>query len=162
MSDLGPTSSGGPPGPATAGAGADALSRATRALRDAPETGWGDIADRLRTRLRTLSRPGRPLTVREDEAGVVQVDTRVVVDAVRRAVGALPGTRPLAVVVVVEGTRARSVRVDVAIRFGADAHASADAVRERVREVLRAVLGVAHPVDVTVADVIPDVIPDAP
>jgi len=156
MSDLGPRSVGGPPDPRTAGPGADALTRATRALREAPEPGWGDVADRLRTRLRTLSRPGRPLTVREDEAGVVQVDTRVVVDAVRRAVGALPGTRPVAVVVAAEGTRAVSARVDVAIRFGTDAHASADAVRERTREVLRTVLGVAHPVDVTVADVVPE------
>ena len=156
MSDLG---SGGPLEPVSEpapGAGSDALDRATRALREAPEPGWGDVADRLRTRLRTVSRPGRPLTVREDRAGVVQVDTRVVVDAVRRAVASLPGTRPVAVVVVAAGTRATSVRVDVAVRFGADAHAAADAVRDRTREVLQTLLDAPRPVDVTVVDVVPD------
>ena len=153
MSYLG---SGGPLEPVSApapGAGSDALARATRALREAPEPGWGDVAHRLRTRLRTVSRPGRPLTVREDRAGVVQVDTRVVVDAVRRAVAPLPSTRPVAVVVVAAGTRAMSVRVDVAVRFGSDAHAAADAVRDRTRGVLQTLLGGPRPVDVMVVDV---------
>ena len=153
MSDLGPA---GPLEPASVPApapGPDALARATRALREAPEPGWGDVADRVRTRLRTVSRPGRPLTVREDRAGVVQVDTRVVVDAVRRAVASLPGTRPVAVAVVAAGTRAVSVRIEVAVRFGCDVHAAADAVRDRTREVLQTLLGAPRPVDVTVVDV---------
>ena len=153
MSDRGAT---GPLEPASVPApvpGPDALARATRALREAPEPGWGDVADRVRTRLRTVSRPGRPLTVREDRAGVVQVDTRVVVDAVRRAVTSLPGTRPVAVDVVAAGTRAVSVRIEVAVRFGSDVHAAADAVRDRTREVVKTLLGAPRPVDVMVVDV---------
>ncbi|MFC3689817.1 hypothetical protein [Aquipuribacter hungaricus] len=144
-----------PAAPGASPTGGETLARATQELRDLPEPGWVEVADRLRSRLRSVSRPGRPLTVGEDEAGRLQVDTRVVVDAVRRAVAALPGTRPTGVAVVADGTSARSVEVDVELVYGGDVRAAAETVRAATVDVLQDLLGVTLPVDVEVVDVVP-------
>ncbi|WP_380169233.1 hypothetical protein [Jannaschia sp. R86511] len=134
-------------------AGADALARATRALQGEPEPGWPDLADRVTRRLRTVSRPGRPLTMATSDAGTLRVDQRVVVDLVRRAVTAVPACRPLDVAVAVEDQAVSSLRVQVAARYGAPVPAVAAAAREATAASLVELLGRRCPVDVDVVDV---------
>jgi hypothetical protein len=134
-------------------AGADALARATRALQDEPEPGWGEVADRLRDRLRSVSRPGRPLVLRDDDAGVLRVDERVVVDAVRRALVALPGCRPVGVDVVADDGLVARVGIQVWVDYGLDVRRVAESARAVAADVVLAVLGHACPVDVDVVDV---------
>jgi uncharacterized alkaline shock family protein YloU len=142
-------------GPGETGAvrGGSTLTMATRALQDQPEPGWPEIADRLGRRLRSVSRPGRPLTVHRDGAASLRVDRRVVVDAVRRAIDPVPACRPVAVTVATEQDRVSSVQVEVWARYGSDVHQVAAAARAAVAAVLIGVLGAPCPVHVAVVDV---------
>ncbi len=159
--------------------GPSALQRATVALQGEPAPGWSDVADRVTRRVRALSRPGRPLTVRDDDAGVVRVDQRVLVDAVRRALARVRDCRPVGVAVgtgaavtgavAVAGAAgagvatagaagagvATSVRVEVWVRYGADVREVAAQARVAVTSATADVLGTALPVDVAVVDVEP-------
>lgn len=139
--------------PAGSRSGSEALARATLALQEESEPGWSDVADRVTDRLRGVSRPGRPLLVREDDAGVVRVDQRVVVDATRRALAEVPACRPVGVTVHTEAGVATSVRVQVWAGYGVDVRQVAAAVRAATVSVLTDVLGVTLPVDVDVVDV---------
>lgn len=148
------------PGPAPGpdeGPGAATMARALRALQEQhatepDERGWAEVAGRLGSRLSQVSRPGRPLLVREDGAGAVRVDQRVLVDAVRRAVRTVPGARPVGVQVEAVDAVVQGVGVEVWVRYGVDARSTATAVREVTAAVLVDVLDVECPVDVAVVD----------
>lgn len=104
--------------------------------------------------------------MRDDDSGVVRVDQRVVVDAVRRALSRVRDCRPVGVAVGTGGAVAgaagaagagvaSSVRVEVWVRYGADVREVAAQARVAVADVTADVLGMTLPVDVAVVDVEP-------
>ncbi|MGJ7440740.1 hypothetical protein [Aquipuribacter sp. MA13-13] len=137
--------------------GTSALARATRALQDEPEPGWPDLAERVSRRLRSVSRPGRPLVVQVGDAGTLRVDQRVLVDTVRRAVARVPGCRPVGVDVRSQEQEVTSLRVQVWARYGSDVRAVATDARAVAVGSLQDVLARPVPVDVDVVDVDVDV-----
>lgn len=138
--------------------GEGVLARATRAMQDEPEPGWPDLAERVSRRLRTVSRPGRPLTVQVDDAGTLRVDQRVLVDVVRRAVAGVPGCRPVGVEVRALEQQVTSLRLQVWAGYGLDVRAVADDARTAAVGSLRDVLVGRVPVDVDVVDVDVDLV----
>ena len=139
----------------TADGGPDALARATRALQEQDEPGWSEVSDRVRRRLRTVSRPGRPLMVHDSGAGTIRVDERVVVDTVRRAVAQVPGCRPVAVAAHADVQVLASLRLAVWASYGTDVRAVAAAARGAAAGAVVEVLGRGCPVDVAVVDIDP-------
>lgn len=137
----------------------DALARATRALQGEDEPGWPHLAERVSRRLRTVSRPGRSLTVQVGEAGTLRVDQRVVVDTVRRAVSQVPGCRPVDVTVLADEQVVTALRVHVWVTYGTDVVSVAAVARAAAAGSLEEVLGRLCPVDVDVVgvDVVDDV-----
>ncbi len=133
--------------------GEGALARATRAMQAEPEPGWPDLAERVSRRLRTVSRPGRPLTLQVGDAGTLRVDQRVVVDTVRRAVAQVPGCRPVGVDVRAQEQQVTSLRLQVWAGYGRDVRAVAAAARAAAVDSLQDVLARRVPVDVDVVDV---------
>lgn len=130
-----------------------ALARATRALRDEPDPGWPELAEQVSRRLRTVSRPGRPLTLQASATGTLRVDQRVVVDTVRRAAAQVPGCRPVGVDVETDAQQVARVRLEVWASYGSDVVAVAEAARVAVSDSLLEVLARVCPVDVAVVDV---------
>ncbi|MFC5382675.1 hypothetical protein [Aquipuribacter nitratireducens] len=138
------------------GGGGEALRRATAELRQGQEpepSGWPALADRVTTRLRGVSRPGRPLLLATVPAGTLHVDERVVVDVLRRALSAVPGCRPVGLRVRADGEVVTGVAVEVWVRLGADVRVVAAAARDTTRRAVLDALGRDVPVDVHVADV---------
>lgn len=139
------------------------LLRAQQVLAEPDDEAWERVRPQVRDRLRRTVRRSRPVRATLDDLPIhpgdrLVVGEHVVVDAVRRAVVALPEVTPRAVVLHLEPgpgpALCHGVRIDVAVGYRQVLAEVAERVRERVLAVLAEALGPApRTVDVEVVDV---------
>lgn len=126
--------------------GPDPLDEATRAARE-EETDWPDLADRIKTKVRAVRLPSRPLATYTptgtpvlDDGDPVTVPSREVLGALRTLLQA-PTHAPEDIALVVDGGRLSRVEVDVVARYGEPLRPLLDTLWERVSAALRDHLG---------------------
>ncbi len=148
---------------------ADALGRATRRLRDAPEPGWTRISDSVIAKVRATSRRTTPVAaslsdlprteapVREGES--THVSDHVIATHLNRAITAAHPCALADVVLSLDGDMFLAASVHVVGEYGADLHVLGEQVRVTAIGVLTDLLGPHHPpltleqVDVRVSDI---------
>ncbi|GAA1906570.1 hypothetical protein GCM10009737_04200 [Nocardioides lentus] len=142
-------------------AGVGPLQRATRAARAEEPSGWSVLADDVKRRARTITRPDHPVLVRLDADGSrTVVSSRVLLAAVRRLLGSAPTHAPDDVVFRVDDERLLAVEVSLVAAFGVDLVTLAEDVRAQVLEEIGSIVtgeGTDAPpltVDVAVVDVV--------
>lgn len=150
----------------------DLLRRGADQMRSAPAAGWFDVAGRVTQAVRSTGRRGIEIDAawpEGDAAGDdrLRVSDLVVVDALRRALVAVPESQPSAVDLLVEqdddgSLRCHGARVSLVAAFDVDLHAVAAQARRITLDTLTDVLGpppagVARDavVDVEIVDVTP-------
>ena len=145
--------------------GPDPLERAVELARSEPvdPPGWEDVAGSVMRSVRATVRPGRRIGVPlpDDGGGATYVSDRVVVSALRSALGDLDGLAPSRIRVEVADDRCTAVEVELAARYGTDLLLLGDRCQQIVTRVLRGLLlGAADAVEVSV--VVVDVTLDDP
>ncbi len=131
----------------------DVLARAVEEARrepfdDTPQ-GWVELSDTIMSRVRGLVRPGDPILVhaagggpdQDDHGSRTYVSTRVVVDALRRALMAEPTHAPARIDLSLTDSRLRAVEIGLVATYGVELRPLADQVRVVVLDTLRALLG---------------------
>ncbi len=134
---------------------ADALARAARQARDAPEPGWVQISDAVLAKVRATSRRTTPIAAstsdlpptgespREGES--THISDHVIATHLNRAITAAHPCALADVVLSLDGDQFLGASVHVVGAYGADLHALGEQVRGTATTVLRELLGPHHP-----------------
>lgn len=148
---------------------ADALARAARRLRDAPEPGWTQISDAVIAKVRATSRRTTPVAAsisdlppsgespREGES--THISDQVIATHLNRAITAAHRCALADVVLSLDGDEFLAATLYVVGAYGADLHVLGEQVRVTAIGVLTDLLGPHHPpltleqVDVRVSDI---------
>ena len=116
--------------------GPDPLERAVELTRAEPvdPPGWEDVAGSVMRRVRATVRPGRRIQVALPDAGggATYVSDRVLVAALRSALGDLDGLAPSRIRVEVADDRCTAVEVELVARYGTDLQLLGDRCHEIV------------------------------
>lgn len=141
----------------------DALERATHAMRRERPSGWSDLSDAVRRRVRGLVSPAPSMTATTDDGSVLWDDAgSTVLVSGRVVVAALTGEladddRVLDDVrLVVEDERLAQVELDLVCSYGSDLRTESDRTRSQAEVVLDELLGpdAARQVVVRIVDVV--------
>ncbi len=141
----------------------DALERATHAMRRERPSGWSELSDTVRRRVRDLVSPAAALAATTDDGSVlwdergstVLVSGRIVVARLNERL--VSDERVLDDVrLVLDGERCARVELDLVCSYGTDLKAEAAATRTAARDVLDDLLGPdrAREVVVRIVDVV--------
>ena len=123
----------------------EVITRASRALRAAPEPGWAAVEQRVLQAVRTTPRAGWPFDAVDPDhhsaPGRIQISDLVLSTLIARGVADEPDAALVDVAVTLDDEILRGVRVDISGRFGADLIATADRIREIVVAIVAEVAG---------------------
>jgi hypothetical protein len=130
----------------------DLVRRGTEQMRSQPAAGWFDVVERVTDAVRSAGRRGVEIDAAWPDhesartADRLRISDLVVVDALRRALVAVPQCQPSAVdLMVVEepegAVRCRGARVSLVAAFDVDLHAVAAQARRLTLDTLTDVLG---------------------
>ncbi len=119
----------------------DALTRATRLLRDHTDEGWTVLSPGILDRMMRVFRPSDPIRGRHRH-GDYFVRCDVVTEQIRRAVDALPGAAAADITCVTgDWERLVEVTVEIAADYGSHLPTLATAVHDATHAVVTGILG---------------------
>ncbi|MDA2892526.1 hypothetical protein PDG61_16515 [Mycolicibacterium sp. BiH015] len=134
----------------------DALARASRVLRAAPEPGWSAIEQSVIEAVRQTPRAGWPIAVADPAPGSapgrIRVSDLVVRTLVARQLTNDPDVTLRDVEVALDGETLQAVRIEVSGRFGSDLPGAAARVRALAETVVAETTGQDADVSVDVID----------